>query len=265
MRRHRRLPLPHPHRRPGHVLRATDPRLLEAEILRGEPPRPSTVAKERSRARALRGDLDAIVLTALRREPATRYQSAGALAYDLEHYLAGMPVAAQPDRSLYRMRKFVARNALAVAAGAAIVVALGVGLAVALWQAQRATALNTFVLSLIRQADPNASQQTRAADLELFTRIAKQPQPESAEQIPMRVLIPAFVISELKTAFQIGFIIFIPFLIIDMVVASILMSMGMMMLPSAMISLPFKVILFVLVDGWYLVAGSLVQSFSPGG
>jgi flagellar biosynthetic protein FliP len=104
-------------------------------------------------------------------------------------------------------------------------------------------------------------KQTRAADLELFTRIAKQAQPESAEQIPMRVLIPAFVISELKTAFQIGFIIFIPFLIIDMVVASVLMSMGMMMMSPVIVAMPFKIMLFVLVDGWNLIVGSLVLSF----
>ncbi|HTH94223.1 MAG TPA: flagellar type III secretion system pore protein FliP [Rhodocyclaceae bacterium] len=104
-------------------------------------------------------------------------------------------------------------------------------------------------------------KQTRAADLELFTNIAKQPKPESADTVPMRVLVPAFAISELKTAFQIGFIIYIPFLIIDMVVASVLMSMGMMMMSPVTVSLPFKLMLFVLVDGWNLVVGSLVQSF----
>ena len=104
-------------------------------------------------------------------------------------------------------------------------------------------------------------RQTRAADLSLFTRIAKQEKPESADKIPMRVLIPAYVTSELKTAFQIGFIVFIPFLIIDMVVASVLMSMGMMMMSPVIVSLPFKIMLFVLVDGWNLLIGSLVQSF----
>jgi flagellar biosynthetic protein FliP len=104
-------------------------------------------------------------------------------------------------------------------------------------------------------------KQTRASDLELFTRIAKQPRPETAEQVPMRVLIPAFVISELKTAFQIGFIIFIPFLIIDMVVASVLMSMGMMMMSPVIVAMPFKIMLFVLVDGWNLIVGSIVLSF----
>jgi flagellar biosynthetic protein FliP len=85
--------------------------------------------------------------------------------------------------------------------------------------------------------------------------------PESIEDIPLTVLVPAFAISELKTAFQIGFMIFIPFLVIDMVVASVLMSMGMMMLPPVMISLPFKILLFVLVDGWYLIVKSLLQTF----
>jgi flagellar biosynthetic protein FliP len=104
-------------------------------------------------------------------------------------------------------------------------------------------------------------KQTREAELTLFIKIAKQPKPASAEQVPMRVLIPAFVTSELKTAFQIGFIVFIPFLIIDMVVASVLMSMGMMMMSPVIVSLPFKIMLFVLVDGWNLLIGSLVQSF----
>ncbi len=104
-------------------------------------------------------------------------------------------------------------------------------------------------------------KQTREPDLTLFTKIAKQPKPESADQVPMRVLIPAFVTSELKTAFQIGFIVFIPFLIIDMVVASVLMSMGMMMMSPVIVALPFKIMLFVLVDGWNILIGSLVQSF----
>ncbi|MBL8488712.1 MAG: flagellar type III secretion system pore protein FliP [Rhodocyclaceae bacterium] len=104
-------------------------------------------------------------------------------------------------------------------------------------------------------------KQTRDADLQLFTRIAREPKPASADQVPMRVLIPAFVTSELKTAFQIGFIVFIPFLIIDMVVASVLMSMGMMMMSPVIVALPFKIMLFVLVDGWNLLIGSLVASF----
>ncbi len=104
-------------------------------------------------------------------------------------------------------------------------------------------------------------KQTREPDLKLFTTISKQPKPEAPENVSMRVLIPAFVTSELKTAFQIGFIVFIPFLIIDMVVASVLMSMGMMMMSPVIVSLPFKIMLFVLVDGWTLLIGSLVQSF----
>ena len=101
----------------------------------------------------------------------------------------------------------------------------------------------------------------REKDLELFVNMAGGAKPESVEDIPLHVLIPAFVISELRRAFEIGFLIFIPFIVIDMVVASVLMSMGMMMLPPIMISLPFKLIFFVLVDGWNLVTGSLVQSF----
>lgn len=105
------------------------------------------------------------------------------------------------------------------------------------------------------------SAHTRQKDLALFLEYSKAERPESIEDIPMTALIPAFAISEIKTAFQIGFMIFIPFLVIDMVVASVLMSMGMMMLPPVMISLPFKILLFVLVDGWYLVVKSLLQSF----
>jgi len=104
-------------------------------------------------------------------------------------------------------------------------------------------------------------KQTRESDLALFAGIAKVNNIEKPEDTPLRILVPAFVISELKTAFQIGFIIFIPFLVIDMVVASLLMSMGMMMMSPVMVALPFKLMLFVLVDGWHLVIGSLVQSF----
>jgi flagellar biosynthetic protein FliP len=104
-------------------------------------------------------------------------------------------------------------------------------------------------------------KQTREADIGLFARMANLPKLDTPDDIPMRVLIPAFVTSELKTAFQIGFIIFIPFLVIDMVVASVLMSMGMMMMSPVMVSMPFKLMLFVLVDGWHLLLGSLVQSF----
>ena len=102
----------------------------------------------------------------------------------------------------------------------------------------------------------------REQDLELFLNVAKSAAGRNvAEDTPLRSLIPAFMISELRRAFEIGFLLFLPFVIIDMVVASVLMSMGMMMLPPVMISLPFKLIFFVLVDGWYLVAGSLIQSY----
>ena len=107
-------------------------------------------------------------------------------------------------------------------------------------------------------------RQTREADLALFVNMAGMSQPGTPADIPTTVLIPAFVISELKTAFIIGFIIFVPFLIIDMVVASVLLSMGMMMLPPILISLPFKLMLFVLMDGWALVVGSMVKSFVGG-
>ena len=105
------------------------------------------------------------------------------------------------------------------------------------------------------------SKHTRQKDLDLFLTYNQAERPASLEEIPMTMLVPAFALSEIKTAFQIGFMIFIPFLVIDMIVASTLMSMGMMMLPPVMISLPFKILLFVLVDGWYLVMKSLLQSF----
>jgi len=103
---------------------------------------------------------------------------------------------------------------------------------------------------------------TREKDLLLFMKYTKTEKPATFKDIPITVLVPAYAISELKTAFQMGFMIFIPFLVIDMVVASVLMAMGMMMLPPVMISLPFKILLFVLVDGWYLVVKSLLSSFS---
>ena len=103
--------------------------------------------------------------------------------------------------------------------------------------------------------------QTREKDLALFLSVAEIEKPKNKEEVPTSILIPAFMISELKTAFQIGFILFLPFLVIDMIVASVLLSMGMMMLPPIMISLPFKLLLFVLVDGWHLIVGSLIQSF----
>jgi flagellar biosynthetic protein FliP len=103
--------------------------------------------------------------------------------------------------------------------------------------------------------------QTRSSDLELFASIAGRTDIESAEQAPLSIIIPSFMVSELKTAFQIGFLIFIPFLVIDLVVSSVLMSMGMMMLSPMIISLPFKIMLFVLVDGWAMILGSLAASF----
>ena len=102
---------------------------------------------------------------------------------------------------------------------------------------------------------------TREKDLSLLVDISKTPRPNNMADVPTTVLIPSFIISELKTAFQIAFMLYVPFLIIDMVVASVLLSMGMMMLPPIMISLPFKLMLFVLADGWYLIVGSLVKSF----
>jgi len=104
-------------------------------------------------------------------------------------------------------------------------------------------------------------KQTRETDLAMYARIADLQDLDGPDQVPMRVLMPAFVTSELKTAFQIGFSIFVPFLIIDLIVASVLMALGMMMVPPATISLPFKLMLFVLVDGWQLLLGSLAQSF----
>ena len=105
-------------------------------------------------------------------------------------------------------------------------------------------------------------KQTRQKDMALFVKLSRMQHPTSRDDIPNSVLIPSFIISELRTAFQIGFILFIPFLVIDLVVSSILLSMGMMMLPPVMVSLPFKILLFVLVDGWNLVVQSLVESFN---
>ncbi len=123
-------------------------------------------------------------------------------------------------------------------------------------------------ISLIQAADLGVQplksfmlKQTRQEDLALFIGLAKVPPLNTPEETPLKVLVPAFIISELKTAFQIGFIVFIPFLIIDMVVASVLMSMGMMMLSPVLVSLPFKIMLFVLADGWNLLIASLVQTF----
>jgi Flagellar biosynthesis pathway, component FliP len=104
-------------------------------------------------------------------------------------------------------------------------------------------------------------KQTRENDIALFVNLSEMPRPNTPEDVPSSVLIPSFIISELKTAFQIGFLIYIPFIVIDMVVASTLMAMGMMMVPPVMISLPFKILLFILVDGWHLIIRSLVSSF----
>ena len=116
-----------------------------------------------------------------------------------------------------------------------------------------------------KRAEPSVKsfmlKQTREKDLALFSTIAKEKRHSSPSELPLKVVVPAFAISELKTAFEIGFLIYLPFLVIDMVVSSILLSMGMMMLPPVLISLPFKLLLFVLVDGWNLVVGSIVRSF----
>nr|WP_062048806.1 flagellar type III secretion system pore protein FliP [Bacillus sp. JCM 19034] len=118
-----------------------------------------------------------------------------------------------------------------------------------------------FALAVVPIKEFMASH-TRERDLALFMGYAGLEQPETLDDIPLTALIPAFAISELKTAFQMGFLIFVPFLVIDMIVASVLMSMGMMMLPPIMIALPFKILLFVLVDGWYLIVQSLLISYS---
>ncbi|MBI4630661.1 MAG: flagellar type III secretion system pore protein FliP [Chloroflexi bacterium] len=104
-------------------------------------------------------------------------------------------------------------------------------------------------------------RQTRAKDIALFVQLSKQPQPKTPNDIPTATLLPAFVISELKTAFQMAFVIFVPFLVIDLIVSSALLSMGMMMLPPSLVSLPFKILLFVMADGWYLIVKSLITSF----
>ncbi|MCC3860822.1 flagellar type III secretion system pore protein FliP [Pseudemcibacter aquimaris] len=116
------------------------------------------------------------------------------------------------------------------------------------------TPFHTFMMSQVREKD-----------LQLFLDLSRMEVPAEQADTPIQILVPAFIISELRRAFEIGFLIFIPFIIIDMIVASILMSMGMMMLPPVLISLPFKLIFFVMVDGWHLLVGSLIQSFGPGG
>ncbi|MDX8402110.1 MAG: flagellar type III secretion system pore protein FliP [Mariprofundaceae bacterium] len=139
------------------------------------------------------------------------------------------------------------------------------------WQKMDAQAITPYLAGSLTQAEAFERgvaplkdfmlRQTREDDLILFLNAAREKKPETAAATPLHVLIPAFVISELRTAFEIGFLIYIPFVILDLVVASVLMSMGMMMLPPVMISLPLKIILFVLVDGWHLLAESLLQSF----
>lgn len=122
----------------------------------------------------------------------------------------------------------------------------------------------TFEEAVVRAEAPLRTfmlKQTREKDLGLFLRLSGSERPESPEDVPTYVLVPAFTISELKTAFQMGFIIFVPFLVIDLVISSALLSLGMMMLPPVVVSLPFKILLFVLVDGWFLIVGSLVGSF----
>jgi serine/threonine protein kinase len=163
------------------LYRSTTPYALEQEILAGDLRRPSDVATDRRRRHQLHGDLDAIVLNALKRQPEERYASAAALADDIERFLAGQPVAARPLSHAYRLRKFVSRHRLPVVAAASIVLALGGGAGLALWQATiareqatEATALNTFVFSLIKHADPYASQQTRQADLVMLAAIEER-------------------------------------------------------------------------------------------
>ena len=139
------------------------------------------------------------------------------------------------------------------------------------WEQVRTEALNPFLenqvtqeVAMQRAIEPIREfmlKQVREKDLGLFMSMGKIPDPQTAKDVPLQVLIPAFITSELRTAFQIGFLIYIPFLVIDMIVASTLMSMGMMLLPPIMISLPFKLVLFVLADGWFLVVGSLMNSF----
>jgi len=122
----------------------------------------------------------------------------------------------------------------------------------------------TLVQAVQRAEEPVKTfmlRQTREKDIALFLSLGKEKAPASPKELSMRIVVPAFAISELKSAFEIGFLLFLPFLIIDMVVASVLLSMGMMMLPPAMVSMPFKLLLFVLVDGWNLVVGSVVRSF----
>lgn len=139
------------------------------------------------------------------------------------------------------------------------------------WQTANSTALQPYLddqITLDRAYEEAITpvrdfmfRQTNEKSISLFVNMSEMERPENREDIPLYILIPAFMINEMKIAFQIGFMIYIPFLMIDMIVASILMSMGMLMLPPVIISLPFKILLFVLVDGWYLIIGSLVKTF----
>ena len=155
-----------------------------------------------------------------------------------------------------------------------VIVSLALFLTFFIMQPTLQTAYDTAIVPLINEDIDEATafergikpfhtfmtKHVREKDLQMFLELSGE-KPESVDDIPLRALVPAFIISELRRAFEIGFLIFIPFLVIDMVVASVLMSMGMMMLPPIMISLPFKLIFFVLVDGWNLITGSLVKSF----
>jgi len=170
------------------------------------------------------------------------------------------------------------RNAIGVPQLPPNQVLLGLGLFLTLfvmapvWQRVQTEAVAPFTSGQIGQQEAfsRAEQpirqfmlrQVREKDLSLFVFLAKIDQPKTIEDVPTYVVVPAFIISELKTAFQMGFVIFIPFLVIDMVVSTVLMSMGMMMLPPVLISLPFKILLFVMVDGWYLLTRALVLSFN---
>jgi flagellar biosynthetic protein FliP len=140
------------------------------------------------------------------------------------------------------------------------------------WQAVHQDALKPYLANeitgqeaLTKAVEPVRKfmlRQTREKDLAMLVEVAKLDRPKNKDDVPIQVLIPAFIMSELKTAFQIGFMLYVPFLIIDMVVASVLLSMGMMMLPPVMVSLPFKLMIFVLTDGWFMIVGSLVKSFA---
>jgi flagellar biosynthetic protein FliP len=140
------------------------------------------------------------------------------------------------------------------------------------WQAVHQDALKPYLAQEINGQEALAKavepvrkfmmHQTREKDLAMLVDVAKLDRPRNKDDVPIQVLIPAFIMSELKTAFQIGFMLYVPFLIIDMVVASVLLSMGMMMLPPVMVSLPFKLMIFVLTDGWFMIVGSLVKSFA---